>query len=157
MAGRPKHSLGYSFPEVLVAFVILLMASVAIYSMFTVGIKAARQSGDATEAINFARHLTELVRVRNLPFTQSRVPPARESGLNDSESQRRLLDAPPFGESDFSGLPRTTQFKRNIQIRRLSNNSRSFEYNLMRIQVSVFWREQNQERHSKLVTLHRKP
>jgi type II secretory pathway pseudopilin PulG len=157
MLGDSKRRIGYSLPEILVAFGILLVASIAIYSMFTVGVRAARQSGDSTKAINFARHLTELIRVRNLPFTQDRIPPSRNSGLNDGRSERRALNAAPFGESDFSGLPETTQFSRNIRIERLSSDKSSFEYNLMRIQVQVFWSEKKLERSVKLVTLHRQP
>lgn len=155
---RGRHRWrGFTLVEALVAFALLFIASIAIYAMLGVGMKATRQSGNTTEAVNLARHLIELIRVRNLPFTQDRIPPRRDTGLNDRASQRRAIDAAPFGVSDFSGLPNTSSFTRNVTMSRLSRSRRSFEYNVVRIAVKVYWNEKNVERKVEMSTLHRQP
>jgi type II secretory pathway pseudopilin PulG len=152
-----RKARGFSLVELLVAFALFLMASIAIYSMLSVGIRATSQSGNTTQAVNFGRHILELIRARNLAFTQEQIPPSSKSGLNDQLRDRIPLNASPFGESDFSGLSNTTQFTRNISISRLSSNRNSFEYNLMKIEVAVYWKEKNQERGVEVSALHRQP
>lgn len=152
MSGR-----AFTLIEVLIAFAILLLASIAIYSMLSVGIRATRQSGRLTEAVNFGRHIVELIRVRNLPFSQRSLPPARDSGLNDFPKDRRPLDAAPFGNSDFSGLPDTSNFTRNITMSRLSKDKNSFDSQIIKLKVTVYWSEKRFERKAELFTLHRQP
>ncbi len=148
---------GFTLVEAVVAFGIIFIAAISLHATLSGGLKATRHSGRMTEAVNYGRQLVELIRVRNLPFNQDRVPPARESGLNDRLLERRPLAAPPFGNSDFAGLPETANFRRNIRMERVSDSSESFEYHLMKITVTVYWSESGDERSVQLSTYHRQP
>lgn len=55
LRSAPRHSRGFSLLEVMVALAVLSVAVVAVFQLFSASLRTARQAGDYTRALFYAR------------------------------------------------------------------------------------------------------
>lgn len=127
------------------------MGLLAMVSVLAYAARASRSSELSSEAVGHAVHLIELIRSRNLDFGGFTVPPASTSGINDPPGTRRPLNAYPFN-SDFQA----SSFERHIEMARMGPSG-DYKYNVMKIECTVFWEENGEERSVSFEAHHTKP
>ncbi len=140
---------GFSLLEVLIATAVLSIGILGIISVFYFSIRSEQTAQRRTDAIFWAREVLDTIRTRNLAFQANPWPPPIGSSINDGNyddptddaSVKKPLDAVPFG-NDF---PDNTNFTRHIEIKRVSNNSNDYRYNLAAIKVTIFWEENGRD------------
>ncbi|MBM4073169.1 MAG: hypothetical protein FJ271_30240 [Planctomycetes bacterium] len=143
-----RSRAGFSQVEILVAVAVLSIGILGVCATFAFALRAESQAGALTEAVGYARTMTELIRVNNLPFKQPVQPE-----LLDGANTRRALNEAPFA----SDLPAGTPFTRNISVQLRSNQSGNYLNTVARITVTIFWYDRGTERRYALVSEHRQP
>lgn len=138
---RPGVPRAYTLIEVMISIAVIAIALLGTMAALTYGIRGMTVSGKNTVALNHARQIIEMIRVKNLAW-QPNAPPLNSSNLNDSSSARVALEAPPFS-ADF---PAGSGFTRNISIQRVSLSSADYRYNIMQAIVTVYWWDHEAER-----------
>jgi len=144
---------GYSLIEVCIAIFVLTIGILGAYSAFSFSLNSVFHARNISVATNNARLLVEAVRLKNLPPWAATFPTSDESGLFDAPGARRALNAPPF-QLD---LPADGQFSRRVHVERLSGDSNSYQYNIARISVTVYWDEKGAEKQVQVKAFHRQP
>lgn len=145
---------GLTLMEILIATAVLSIGILGVISTFTFGTTATKTGKMTSEATNLARMVVEHVRLNTtsiggVGIFPSPPPPSTPlaAGLEDSETDRRPLDAPPF---DTAGLPPGTPYLRNVQITYPSPG-------IAQIRVRVFWRDKRKENVVELFALQSDP
>ena len=153
MASGRRNS-GFSLLELLITTGVVALGLLALIGSLAFSAKASRTGEMASLAMGHSIHLIELIRSRNLDFpSYGPVPPPSSSGINDPPAARKNLNDYPF----FSDFDPDLPFRRNISIRRQSNNSDDYNYNVVNITVSVYWHENGEDRSVTFEATHKKP
>lgn len=155
-----RRRAGVTLVEVLVAIFVVSVGMLGTLSALWYGIRSERYSERRTTGVFLCREVLNLVRSRNLPFATSTFPNVA-SGINDGNydddgddnGTKRALNAPPFA-NDFSG---SENFRRRIEMKRLSTNANSHLSRLAAIKVTVFWNEGGSEKRVTLWAFHKRP
>ncbi len=148
-----------SLVELLIAIFVVAVGVLGTVSALWYGIRSEKYSERRANAVFQGRELLNSIRAQNLPFAGSDVNGVNYltvgSLLNDGDfdndsddgAVRREFNDPPFGN-----LYPTNQynFKRSVEMKRLSNDPNDYRYNMAAIKVSLYW---NEGRHDKEVTL----
>lgn len=154
--GSPR---GLTLVEVLVAIFVVSVGVLGAMSALWYGIRAERYAERRTTGVFVCRELLNLIRSRNEPFNSTF--PVIGSDLNDGNydndsddsGPRRPLNHPPFA-NDFSGAE---NFRRRIEMKRLSTDPNSHLSSLAAIKVTVFWDEGGHEKWVTLWAFHKDP
>ena len=136
--------------ELLTAVFVIAVGILGLFGALSYGLTASRSGELRSEAVGHATHLIELIRSRNLDFQGSPPPPPASSGINDTPGTKRALDAAPFATEFPAGSP----FQRSIQLTR-EGASGDYNYEVMRITVTLYWQEQGGERNLRFEALHK--
>lgn len=129
--------------ELLVALAVVAVGVLGVFAALSYGMRGIKHGARMTEAVTLSRQLLERIRAENLAFDDP-------SELRDPAAVRRPINDPPFTD-----LP-ASEFRRNIFVRRMSNDATSHENRLMRIRVTVYWQEQGGEKHVQLEGVQRR-
>lgn len=157
---RGRWTRGLTLVEVLVAIFVVSVGILGTLSAIWYGIRSERYAERRTTAVFVCRELMNLIRSRNEPFNTGTFP-ALGSPLNDGNydddgddnGPKRLLNDPPFG-NDFSGAE---NFRRRIEMKRLSTDPNNHLSDLAAIKVTVFWNEGASEKRVTLWAYHKDP
>lgn len=152
---------GFSLAEVLISISVIAIGLLGTLAALSYGVRGQKVSGDYTLATNYARQLIELVRVRNLdwqdPLPAGLVDTVGGGGLDDPTTQTRPLGSAPF-QADFVGLNTVDQnFRRSIQIARVSNVPTDYRYRIKQITVSVYWWDKRKLKRLTMLGYHAQP
>lgn len=138
-------------------------------AVFITGTRSNQHGEDLSRATYYARKISETIRQDNLAYQDDSggavvIPPRASSGMNDPSGVYRPLDyrgssgAGPIqlahirlGEVNEDGTLRVvngapvllsgdTKFQRNIRIRRSSNTTTAYNYNILIMDVTIRWR-----------------
>lgn len=153
MTSSSSRPAAFSLAEVLISTAVLALAIMALFLVLTYSLRAVQVSSRQSEAMHHARHLIDLIRVRNLAFASFPAAPTEASGVNDAADARRPLAAAPF-END---LPGGDGFTRNLACERVGSDTSTYEYELVRITVTIFYTERGHERQVALQALQARP
>lgn len=146
-----KHR-GFSLAEVLIAIVITVIGLAGVTTALVYGVKNSARGKDITESAQLARTVLEYIQGTNLIDTSSPDEPwpVAESGLNDPEQARQLLNSTPFGGVVFTPQ-QVARYKRNIRVERLSEDENSHRFGLARVTVTITWQDNQGEHKSEMV------
>lgn len=142
---------GFSFLEVLISVVVLTIGLLGVMGSLTFGLRASAYSGTTSEAVNCARQILERIRLQNLAWSDNVIPPDTV-GLADTASDRRAIEAPPF-----QAMTPSRNLRRNIQMHRVSMVASDPNYNLMQVQVTIYWFDRGSEKSVALCAFQRRP
>lgn len=149
-----RKNSGFSLLELLITTGVVALGLLALVGSLAFAARAARTGEMASLAMGHSIHIVELIRSRNLDFpSYGTVPPPNYSGINDPPAARKQLNEYPF-HGDF---PAETPFRRNISIKRQSNDSDDYNYNVVNITVSIYWQENGEDRSVTIEATHKKP
>lgn len=149
--GRGQRA--FSLAEVLISASVLAVGLLSLLVVVLHGLRAAQVASRQSESLHHARRLIELVRVRNLAFEQFPASPGAESGVGDAAGVRRSLDAPPFAQD----LPSGTGLERHIACERVGAAATTYDYELMKVTVTIFYTERGHRRQVRLQALQARP
>ena len=152
MTSSPSRQ-AFSLAEVLISTAVLALAIMALFLVLTYSLRAVQVSSRQAEAMHHARRLIDLIRVRNLAFASFPAAPTEASGVNDASDARPRRAAAPF-ESD---LPAGEGFRRNLACERVGNDTSTYEYELMKITVTIFYTEGGHERQVAMQAVQARP
>lgn len=147
-AQRPG-SRGLSLAEMLVAIFVVAVGILGTVSALWFGIRSERFSERRTNAVFQGRELINNIRSNGYAFNPLYTTPG--SDLNDGDydndaddnGPRRPFNDPPFA-NHFPNNP--FNFRRRVEIKRLSTDSNNHLSHMAAIKVSVYWDEGSTER-----------
>lgn len=152
MPSTKQRTRGFSLAEVMIAILVIVIGLAGVTAALVYGIRNSTRGKYISESTQLARTILEYT--QNTGLVDSASPgepwPTSESGVNDEAPERRFLNAPPLGGLSF--LPeRVEQYRRNISVRRLSDDPNNHRYNLARVTVNVYWNDTQGEHRSEVV------
>jgi type II secretory pathway pseudopilin PulG len=139
--------------EVLFAAALVAFGILAVFLVLSHSARGAQVASRQTEGLGHARKLIDLVRSRNLAFANFPSLPGPSSGVGDPPGVRRELNAPPFDQD----LPGGTGLERTIACERVSTDTSSYEFELMRITVTIHFTEGEHRRQIQVQALQARP
>ncbi len=130
--------------ELLIAIFVVAVGVLGTISALWYGIRSERYSDRRTQAVYQARELLNLIRSRNLAFLDNNLTlgSAINDGNYDNDADDRTVqkafNAPPF-QNDFTS--NQFNFKRHIEMKRLSSSTSDYRYDIVAVKVILFWNE----------------
>ena len=156
--GKKLSRKGFSLIEVLIAIGVVATGVMALMAVFITGTRSNQHGQDLSRATFYARKVTEIIRANGLAFTTGTIPPNASSGINDPVGTFRPLNAEPAKFSnillpkvDLDGNPildamgdpipdpADEKFERSIQIARASLAPSDYNYNILKMDVTIRW------------------
>lgn len=155
---------GFSVIEVLIAIGVVATGILALMAVFITGTRSNQHGENVSRAVFYGRKLSEVIRANGLAYSlvPGVVPPPASTRINDNPGEFRPLDEntnPPsphmasirLPQLDVDGNPISDgmggikldpaddKFERNIQMERASNTVGDYNYNLLRMKVTIRW------------------
>lgn len=147
---RPR---GFSQVEIAITIVVLAIGILGVLASFTFSVESTRHGARTSEAVGYARQLIEYLRAGGMAFPLDAVDPAL---LNDPSTEWNALK--PLEHGRYStAVPHGTGFRRAVQIRRVTDDSSDYRYEIAEIEVTVYWQDKNRLRQVRLMAQQRKP
>lgn len=145
---------GFSLAEVMIAILVIVIGLAGVTASLVYGVKNSKRGREVSESSQISRAVFEYMQNTNLidmaDLDRPTEWPDEDSGINDKEEERRLLNDPPFGGVYFRP-EYVAQYRRNIKIERVSNDITSHRHKLARVTVRIYWSEGPIEHHSELI------
>lgn len=153
MPSRPHKHTGFSLAEVMIAILVIVIGLAGVTAALVYGVRNSTRGKYISDSTQIARTILEYVQATDLVslVESPQEPwPTEESKINDLETARRILNEEPL-----AGLPVNPvwveKYRRNIKVERLSDDPDDHRYQLARVTVTVYWKDQHGEHNSKLV------
>ncbi len=145
---------GFTLVEVLVSITLIAIALLGVMGSIAYGTKNAAHGAELTEATHLARSNLNYIQEGSLLDLEQidRPWPNQDSGLADSPSTFRQLDAPPLPTKLFLGT-QLERYRRRIESHRVVDDPLNYRYKLAKVRVSVFWSTKQGERNVSLMGL----
>lgn len=136
------------------AITLLAIALLGVMGSIAYGTKNSGYGADLSEGTHLARSILNYIQETSLLDTLQidRPWPNEESGLNDSASTFRQIDAAPLGGMLFQ-KEQKERFRRRIESQRVNDDPLNYRYKLAKVRVSVFWTTKQGERNVVLTGL----
>lgn len=127
---------GFTLNEVIISIAVVAVAFLGTISSLLACQKSTGYGQRMTEATGYCRQIAEIIRGRGLAYSGGTLP-AAGTPLQTAPADRK--DIPIHDNGDFASLPDDPRFTRSITVTRLGNTS--YQRNLLRLTVTVYWRE----------------